>query len=72
MYLVNAGGKIKSVSGLYSIKPGGVKRLRGLSDLFVVPSCKQSPLAFAVPFSIQHPVPPLTEAFAQAFPRLKV
>lgn len=72
--LWSCGGKMSSVSGLYSMKPGGVNRLIGWSSPFV-PSVLQHPPPFAPPapfFSMQHPPPPFAFALPQPVFTLKL
>jgi hypothetical protein len=61
----SAGGKMSCVSGLYSMKPGGVKRLMGWSSTNSLPSLQHPPTLpqpfeggvtlVALPFVLQHP-----------------
>src|SRR5690242_7565123 len=68
--LRSCGGKINSVSGLYSMKPGGVNRFMGWSLPPALSLLQHPPplAPFAPFFSMQHPPPPF--AFALPHPVL--
>lgn len=62
---------MSSVSGLYSMNPGGVNLLIGCSSPSV-PLLLQHPPPFPPFFSIQHPPPPLAFAIPQPLGTLKL
>src|SRR5579871_599709 len=77
---LKGGGKINSVSGLYSMKPGGVNLCvktpfcpsTPFVTPFLTPFLQQPSVKPFVPLSMQHPLPPFVVLFPQHFPALNV